>query len=225
VYALVIADITEKIYNDYSYAYGIKPVNFSRPPSSQPYMMMNNTSGTGTGTLTMGGSGNASSSTTSNNTTKSHLPMTGNNINGTLVNITAYQQAQGLASKAQEIFHTNLKPASSVTKSYSLSSTNTSFSSTNTDNTIADISKIENNLIHLKNAIDNKTPITDVIKIVYGDIHPALLASYNLLVRYAVWTDTSNNIKIQFSYSPESPTTDDTIQCTSTYRIYNREGI
>ena len=212
VYALVIADITEKIYNDYSYAYGIKPVNFSGPPSSQPYMMMNNTSGTGTGTLTMGGSGNASSSTTSNNTTKSHLPMTGNNINGTLVNITAYQQAQGLASKAQEIFHTNLKPASSVTKSYSLSSTNTSFSSTNTDNTIADISKIENNLIHLKNAIDNKTPITDVIKIVYGDIHPALLASYNLLVRYAVWTDTSNNIKIQFSYSPESPTTDDTIQ-------------
>jgi hypothetical protein len=213
VYALVIADITEKIYNDYSYAYGIKPVNFSGPPSSySSYMMMNNTSGTGTGTLTMGGSGNASSSTTSNNTTKSHLPMTGNNINGTLVNITAYQQAQGLASKAQEIFDTNLKLASSVTKSYSLSSTNTSSSSTNTDNTIADISKIENNLIHLKNAIDNKTPITDVIKIVYGDIHPALLASYNLLVRYAVWTDTSNNIKIQFSYSPESPTIDDTIQ-------------
>jgi len=128
------------------------------------------------------------------------------------VNITAYQQAQGLASKAQEIFHTNLKPASSVTKSYSLSSTNTSFSSTNTDNTIADISKIENNLIHLKNAIDNKTPITDVIKIVYGDIHPALLASYNLPVRYAVWTDRSNNIKIQFSYSPESPTIGDIIQ-------------
>ena len=216
VHALVTADITEKAYNDYSYAYGIKPVNFSGPPSSySSYMMMNNTNGIGTGTMAMADSGNASSTNTSNNTTKSHLPMTGNNINGTLVNITAYQQARGLASKAQEIFDTNLKPISSVTKSYSLSSTNTSFSSsssTNTDNTIADISKIENNLIHLKNAIDNKTPITDVIKIVYGDIHPTLLASYNLLVRYAVWTDTSNNIKIQFSYSPESPTTDDTIQ-------------
>jgi hypothetical protein len=31
VYALVIADITEKAYNDYSYAYGIKPLNFSGP--------------------------------------------------------------------------------------------------------------------------------------------------------------------------------------------------
>jgi hypothetical protein len=195
VYALVIADITEKAYNDYSYAYGIKPVNFSGPPSSySSYMMMNN-SGTGmrVGMMAMGGSGNASSNTTIiNNTTKSHLTMTKNNINSTVVNITAYQQAQGLASKAQEIFDTNLKPASSVTKS-SLSSTNTSYFS-------------------LKNAIDNKTSITDVIKIVYGDIHPALLASYNLLVRYAVWTDKSTNIKIQFSYSPESPTIDDTIQ-------------
>ena len=193
VYALVIADLTEKAYNDYSYAYGIKPVNFSGLSS---YMMMNN-SGTGMGKGTM----------------------TENNINSTVVNITAYQQAQGLATKAQEIFDTNLKPASSVTKS-SLSSTNNTSSlsfpsSTNTDNNtnaIADISKIENNLIHLKNAIDNKTSITNVIKIVYGDIHPALLASYNLLVRYAVWTDNLNNIKIQFSYSPESPTIDDTIQ-------------
>ena len=133
------------------------------------------------------------------------------------MNITAYQQAQGLASKAQEIFNTNLKPASSVTES-SLSSTNTSFSSasTNTDNnntnTIAAISKIENSLIHLKNAMDSKASVTDVIKIVYGDIHPTLLTTYNLPVRYAVWTDKSNNIKIQFSYSPERPTIDDTIQ-------------
>jgi hypothetical protein len=137
-----------------------------------------------------------------------------NNINNTVVNITAYQQAQGLASKAQEIFNTNLKPASLVTES-SLPSTNTSFSlaSANTDNnTIAAISKIEDNLIHLKNAIDSKASVTDVIKIVYGDIHPALLASYNLPVRTQVWTDKSNNIKIQFSYSPESPTIDDIIQ-------------
>ena len=61
-------------------------------------------------------------------------------------------------------------------------------------------------------AIDNKTSIIDVIKIVYGDILPALVAYYNLLVRYTVWADKSNNIKIQFSYSPESPTTDDIVQ-------------
>ena len=211
VHALVLADITEKAYNDYSYAYGIKPVNFSGPPSSySSYIMMNNSgTGMGMGTMPMGGSGNATSSSaaTINNTSKSHLTMTKNNVNSTVVNITAYQQAQGLASKAQEIFDTNLKPTSSVTKS-SLSSTNTD----NNTNTITAISKIENNLIYLKNAIDNKTSITDVIKIVYGDIHPALLASYNLPVRYAVWTDRSNNIKIQFSYSPESPTIGDIIQ-------------
>ena len=210
-----------EVCNRNDYAYGIKPVNFSGPSSSS-YMMMNN-SGTGMGMrmMTMGGSGNASSITTAtNDTTKGYLTMTENNINSNVVNITAYQQAQGLATKAQEIFDTNLKPASSVTKS-SLSSTNNTSSlsfpsSTNTDNnttnTIAAISKIENNPIQLKNAIDNKTSITNVIKIVYGDIHPASLASYNLLVRYAVWTDNLNNIKIQFSYSPESPTIDDTIQ-------------
>ena len=71
VHALVLADITEKTYNDYSYAYGIKPVNFS----GSSYKM-NNMSGTGMGMgmMTMGDRGDAISSTTvTNNTTKSHL--------------------------------------------------------------------------------------------------------------------------------------------------------
>jgi hypothetical protein len=128
-----------------------------------------------------------------------------------VVNITAYQQAQGLATRALQIFNNDLKPTSLVTGS--ISSASTSSASTNT-NTIADISKIENNLIHLKNAIDNKTSITDVMKIVHGEIHPALLTSYNLLVSNTpqIWTDKSNNIKIQFSYFPELPTADDIIQ-------------
>jgi hypothetical protein len=72
VHALVLADITEKAYNDYSHAYGIKPFNFSGPPSSySSYMMMNNSgTGMGMGTMAMGGSGNASTTTT-NNSTKS----------------------------------------------------------------------------------------------------------------------------------------------------------
>lgn len=66
----------------------------------------------------------------------------------------------------------------------------------------------------MKNAIDNKTSVTDVMKIVHGEIHPALLTSYNLIVSNIpqVWTDESNNIKIQFSYLPEMPTADDIIQ-------------
>ena len=169
VHALVLADITEKAYNDYSYAYGIKPVMFSG--SSSSIMMM--------------GSGANASSNTNNNSTINHLSITNNGKNNsTVTNATAYQQAQGLAMMAQQIFNNNLKPAYSVNNSL-LSSANASPGSTNTTTTTvaSDINKIENNLMHLRNAIDTKAPAMDVMKIVHGDIHPALLISYNLQIR------------------------------------------
>ena len=97
--------------------------------------------------------------------------------NRTLVNITAYQQAQGLAIRAQQIFNSDLKPRSSINVSSSSSS-----SSANTD-TITAVNKIGSDLIDLKNAIDSKASTMDVMKIVHGDIHPALLISYNLQLR------------------------------------------
>ena len=87
----------------------------------------------------------------------------------TLVNITAYQQAQGLAMRAQQIFNNDLDYRSSS-------------SSASTD-TIAAVNKIGSDLIDLKNAIDSKAPAMDVMKIVHGDIHPALLISYKLQLR------------------------------------------
>jgi hypothetical protein len=106
VHALVLADITEKAYNDYSYAYGIKPVMFSgsSPSSSSMMMNMGNMGGMRMGT---GSSPNTSSST--NRITNGNLTMTDDNKanNKTLVNTTAYQQAQGLAMRAQEIFNTS----------------------------------------------------------------------------------------------------------------------
>jgi hypothetical protein len=176
VHALVLADITEKAYNDYSYAYGIKPIMFSGSSSS---MMMD--MGGGMGMMMMGSSPNASSST--DNPTMNHRSITNNSKNtSTVINATAYQQAQGLAMIAQQIFNNYLKPAS-INNSL-LSSANASLGSTNTNTTIAsDINKIENNLIHLRNAIDTKAPAMDVMKIVHVDIHPALLISYNLQLR------------------------------------------
>ena len=150
LHALVLADITEKAYNDYSYAYGIKPIMFSGSSSST--MMMNMGSGMGMGT--MGGDPRANNNDASNRT---------------LVNITAYQQAQGLATRAQQIFNNDLKPRSSL-----------NVSSSNNKDAIATINKIESNLLQLKNAIDSKAPAMNVMKIVHGDIHPALLITYKL---------------------------------------------
>ena len=158
LHALVLADITEKAYNDYSYAYGIKPIMFSGSSSST--MMMNMGSGMGMGTM-------------------GRDPGTDNidddNNNRILVNITAYQQAQGLATRAQQIFNNDLKPRSSLNVSSS--------SSSNNKDAIATINKIESNLLQLKNAIDSKAPAMNVMKIVHGDIHPALLITYKLQLR------------------------------------------
>jgi hypothetical protein len=178
VHALVIADITEKTYNDYSYAYGIKPVMFSGSS-----MMMNMGSGMGMGMM---GSGSNANSSATNSSTMSLLPVTNdnNNNNSTTINTTAYQQAQGLATRALQIFNNDLKPTSSVNSSLS-SSANAPPASTNSNSNIttASISKIESNLIQLKNAIESKAPVMDVMKIVHGDIHPSLLISYNLQLR------------------------------------------
>jgi hypothetical protein len=178
VHALVIADITEKAYNDYSYAYGIKPVMFSGSS-----MMMNMGSGMGMGMM---GSGSNANSSATNSSTMSLLPVTNdnNNNNSTTINTTAYQQAQGLATRALQIFNNDLKPTSSVNSSLS-SSANAPPASTNSNSNIttASISKIESNLIQLKNAIESKAPVMDVMKIVHGDIHPSLLISYNLQLR------------------------------------------
>ncbi|HYZ50754.1 MAG TPA: hypothetical protein VE593_07695, partial [Nitrososphaeraceae archaeon] len=120
-------------------------------------------SGTGTGMVMIG-----DNSKTNNNDAS----------NRTLVNITAYQQAQGLATRAQQIFNNDLKPRSS----FNVSSSSSSSSSNNKD-AVPTINKIESNLLQLKNAIDSKAPTMDVMRIVHGDIHPALLITYKLQLR------------------------------------------
>jgi hypothetical protein len=120
---------------------------------------------------------------TTNSSTRNHLTMTDYNSNNkTLLNTTAYQQAQGLAIRALQMFNNDLKPTSLVNGSSLSSSANASPASTNTTMSSV-INKIGNDLIHLKNAIDSKAPTMDVMKIVHGDIHPTLLISYKLQLR------------------------------------------
>jgi hypothetical protein len=164
VHALVLADIAEKAYNDYSYAFGIKPVNFSatNAASTKGSSSMMNMMGMGMMMSSPNVSSN-NSSNGSNTTSNSHSTMTNNN---TLVNATDYERAQALAIKAEEIFNNDLKPISSATNASSA------------------ISKIENDVIHLKHEIDNKAPVMDIMKIVHIDIHPTLLTVYNLKLKY-----------------------------------------
>jgi hypothetical protein len=163
VHALVLADIAEKAYNDYSYAFGIKPVNFSatNAASTKGSSSMMNMMGMGMMMSSPNVSSN-NSSNGSNTASNSHSTMT----NNTLVNAIDYELAQALAIKAQEIFNNDLKPISSTTNASSA------------------ISKIENNLIHLNHEIDNKAPVMDIMKIVHIDIHPTLLTVYNLKLKY-----------------------------------------
>jgi hypothetical protein len=95
----------------------------------------------------------------------SNMAMITSNSSNTIKNITEYQTAQGLASKAKDVFNKNLKTIAPPT----LKAANT---------------EIENDLNQLKAAIDNKAPFMDVMKIVYIQLHPTLITAYHLQLEH-----------------------------------------
>jgi hypothetical protein len=124
---LVIANLGNEIYNSYSKAFGMIPAK----TRNMTMMVMGNTSG---------GNNNDdnASSTTSNN--MQNMMMTDtviSNIHNKIIDLTAYQTTQGLASQALETFNKNLKP---ITPS----------------NATAANSKIEEDLTQIKSTIDDK---------------------------------------------------------------------
>lgn len=78
--------------------------------------------------------------------------------------IDKYQTAKQYASRAVEIFDTELKPYE--TKNNSIAA-----------------GEVEKHLTELKNAVDNKAPPLQVMMIVHTKIHPNLQLAYNLKVR------------------------------------------
>ena len=83
------------------------------------------------------------------------------NRNYSLVDMTDYQSAQALATKAQEIFNNELK-------------------STAPNNSSAFITNLENGLRQLNGSIKNKVSPVDIMTIVHTQIHPSLLEIFNL---------------------------------------------
>ena len=83
------------------------------------------------------------------------------NRNYSLVDLTDYQSAQALATKAQEIFNNELK-------------------STAQNNSSAFITNLDNGLRQLNGSIKNKVSPVDIMTIVHTQIHPNLLEIFNL---------------------------------------------
>ena len=84
--------------------------------------------------------------------------------NYSFVDITDYQTAQALATKAQDIFKAELKPIAP-------------------GNSSAFVVNLENSLTEVNNSIRNKASPMDVMMIVHTQIHPNLLGAFNLKLR------------------------------------------
>jgi hypothetical protein len=141
--ALVLANLANEVYLSYGRALG-------ESPSS-----MSNIAGMAMAVK------EASSSSSMN--TSTNMDISSNNT--AVKNMTEYQAAQALASKAQEVFNKNLK---AITSPSTLKAANT---------------EIENDLNQLKAAIDNKAPFMDITKIIHIQLHPTLIAAFNLQLK------------------------------------------
>jgi hypothetical protein len=118
--------------------------------------------------MVMGGNSMAMSNNNSNNMnmnmSSSMMNMDSENKKYTLVDMTDYQSAQALAAKAQEIFNSELKSIASNKSS-------------------AFITNLESGLTQLNNLIESKASPMDIMMVVHTQIHPNLLAAYNLKLR------------------------------------------
>ena len=154
---LAFADLVDSLLINYGNAYA---VDFDMTNMSNMAMMSGNSS-----SMVMSGNNNSSMNMGSMNMSSSTMNMDSTmNRNYSLVDMTDYQSSQALATKAQEIFNTELKPIAP-------------------GNASAFITNLENGLTQLNNSIKNKASPIDVMMIVHTQIHPNLLEAFNLKLR------------------------------------------
>jgi hypothetical protein len=171
--ALALANVIDGVLVNYGNAYD---VGFDMTNMSNMAMIGNNNS---QGSMVMNNSvtGNNSGASSSNMTmhsmnSSSNLMMmqqdSAMNKGDSLVNMSDYQSAQALSTKAMEIFNNKLKLAT-----------------VNDDNKniTVYISNLENGLAQLNDSISKKASPMDVMMIVHTQIHPNLLQAFNLELR------------------------------------------
>ncbi len=88
-----------------------------------------------------------------------------------IANISNYQNAQELASKALELFRDDLKP---------LELPNTTKSFLTADIRSSSVSGLEEGLSTLVNSIGEKKPYSDIMQIIHGPVHTNLFLAYDL---------------------------------------------
>jgi hypothetical protein len=157
--ALVLANMANEVHFSYGGALGESPSTMSNMAGMA--MSVNEASSSSPSPTNMSTNKNVGNNHAGTNT---HVSMTNSNNNNNIKNMTQYQTAQALASKAVEVFDKNLK-----------STAPTSLKAANTE--------IENDLNQLKTVIDNKAPFMDVMKIVHIQLHPTLITAYNLQLK------------------------------------------
>jgi hypothetical protein len=103
------------------------------------------------------------------NTSSNANAVSAANNHNTIVNMSAYQSAQALASQAQSML-SQIKTAVPANATSSVTTTATTSA----------ITKVNNDLSQLKNSIDMKSPYEKVASLVQKTIYPDLKAAFKL---------------------------------------------
>jgi hypothetical protein len=158
---LVFADLLDRALVNYGSAYG---VGFDMTNMSNMVMPGNTTTDVNNSSHSNKNidSMNISLTTRTNNANQI-------NRNYSLVNITDYQSAQALATKALEIFDSKLKHIGT--------------NNTNKSNQYILVTSLESGIYQLNNSIRNRASPLDIMMIVHTQIHPNLLEIFDLEIR------------------------------------------
>jgi hypothetical protein len=170
--ALALANVIDGMLINYGNAYrvGFDMTNMSNMVmignnSSPGSMVMNNpVTGNNSGPSNM--NVQIMNNSFSKMTTPQHVSE--KNMGYSLVNMSDYQSAQALATKASEIFNTKLKHMTM---------------SNNNKNVTAFVTHLDNGLTQLNDSISKKASPQDIMMIVHTQIHPNLLEAFNLQLR------------------------------------------
>jgi DNA-directed RNA polymerase subunit F len=167
--ALAFANVIDGMLINYGKAYR---VGFDMTNMSNMVMIGNNSSPS---SMVMSnpvtGNNSGASNMNMNSMNSSSNNMTGHagemNTGYSLVNVSDYQSAQALATKAFEVFSAKLKHTTM----------------TNNKNVTGFVTNLENGLTQLNDSISKKASPLDIMMIVHTKIHPNLLEAFNLQLR------------------------------------------
>ncbi|MGA7006432.1 MAG: hypothetical protein WBY28_05090 [Nitrososphaeraceae archaeon] len=169
--AIAFANVIDGMLINYGKAYR---VGFDMTNMSNMVMIGNNSSASSmvmSNPVTGNNSGAINMNLNMNSMNSSFNNMTGHagemNTGYSLVNVSDYQSAQALATKAFEVFSAKLKHTTM----------------TNNKNVTGFVTNLENGLTQLNDSIAKKASPLDVMMIVHTQIHPNLLEGFNLQLR------------------------------------------